>query len=210
MLAPKDRFAEAEAALSGCPAAVGALHRIMVTRALPRDSEEWMAISLQIIANEPLRAAFVAATEMGPVAYDAALSGIQDAAHNVDISLGDMRRVVAIFTTNQAATNGQIATSATMITDAAKAASSSLSAVAKDAKIFEAAFRSQSAGLATAAVWWRSLFVGLAFSIVVGFGVHASDERAWTARAQYAIGLTRTQSFSAGYRAALRPHASHH
>ena len=93
-----------------------------------------------------------------------------------------------------------------MITDAAKAASLSLSVVVTDAKVFEASFRWRIAGLATGAVWWRTIFAGLAFSIVSGFGVHAYDDRAWTARAQYAIGPARTQSFSEGYRAALRPH----
>lgn len=202
-----DRFAEAEAALAGCPSALATLHRIMVARALPRDSEEWFAISLQVIANEPLRAAFVASTETGPVAYDAALAGIQDTAHNVDITLGDVGRAVAILTAEHAATKAEIIASAAVIADVAKAASSSLSAVANDAKLFEAAFRSEISGLATAAVWWRSLFVGLAFSIVAGFGVHASDDRTWTARAQYAIGLARGQSFSSGFRAGLRSHA---
>ncbi|MDP9025749.1 MAG: hypothetical protein M3N13_10295 [Candidatus Eremiobacteraeota bacterium] len=204
-----DRFAEAEAALAGCPAAVGALHRIMVARGLPRDSEEWFTVSLAVIANEPLRAAFVAATETGPVAYDAALASIQDAAHNVGVSLGDVSRAVAMMRAEQVATKAEIAAAAAEISAAAKAAASSLSAVVSDAKIFEASFRSRISSLATGAVWWRALFVGLAFSIVAGFGVHAFDDRAWTARAQYAIGLARSQSFSAGYRAALRPHGTH-
>ena len=205
-----DRFAEAEAALSGCPAAVEALHRIMVQRGLPRESEEWFAVSLQVMANEPLRAAFVVATAMGPVAYDAALTGIQDTAHNVDIALGDVRRAVGILAKEHAATTAEIVASTAKISSAAQIASSSLSGVVTDAKLFEASFRSTITDLATDSVWWKSLFVGLVLSIVVGFGVHAFDDRSWTARAQYSIGVARTASFSAGYRAALRPHASHH
>ena len=205
-----DRFAEAETALAGYPAALEALHRVMVRRALPRESEEWFIITLAVIANEPLRAAFVAATKTGPVAYDAALAGIRDVAHNVGISLDDFRRSVASMTAEREATKVEIAASAAVITNAANAASLSLSTVATDAKVFEALFRSQITSLATGAVWWRALFVGLAFSIVAGFSVHAYDDKAWTARAQYAIGLATAHSFSAGYRAALRPRSHHH
>lgn len=204
-----DRFAEAETALAGYPAALEALHRVMVRRALPRESEEWFIITLAVIANEPLRAAFVAATKTGPVAYDAALAGIRDVAHNVGISLDDFRRSVASMTAEREATKVEITASAVGIADAAKAASSEFASVANNAKMFEASFRSQITSLATGAIWWRALFVGLAFSIVAGFSVHARDDRAWTARAQYAIGLARSQSFSAGYRAALRPHGRH-
>lgn len=209
MVKTTDRFAEAEAALAGCPAAIQALHRLMVQRTLPRDSEEWFAVSLAVIANEPLRAAFVAATETGPVAYDAALGCLQDAARNVGVSLDNVGRAVAMLRAEHSATKDEIAAAASGISTAAKAASASLSALVTDAKTFEDSFQSRIAGLAIGAVWWRSLFVGLAFSIVAAFGVHAYDDRAWTARAQYAIGLARTQSFSAGYRAALRPHGQH-
>ena len=204
-----DRFAEAEAALAGCPAALDALHRIMVQRGIPRESEEWFGITLAVIANEPLRAAFVAVTETGPVAYDAALANIQDAAHNTGISLDNVGRAVAILTSEHAATKAEIAASAAEISAAAKTASSALASVVNDAKMFEASFRSRIASLATDIVWWKALFAGLAFSIVAGFGVHAFDDRAWTARAQYAIGLARSQAFSAGYRAALRSRDTH-
>lgn len=203
-MATTDRFAEAEAALAGCPAALDALHRIMVQRGLPRDSEEWFAVSLAVIANEPLRAAFVAATETGPVAYDAALASIQDAAHNTGIALGDVGRAVAMLTAKQAATKAEIAASAAEISAAAKAAASSLFAVTTDAKMFESSFRSRIASLATSAVWWKALFVGLAFSIVAALGVHRYDDRAWTARAIYSMGIARREGYSSGYHAALR------